>query len=273
MGDTMKRSTSLIPDGMPEILESSNVKDDLGRILDATEYIRERANPRMGDAYYLHLSDLVLALKDFATEETLRILDFGCGGSPYKYLFPNSSYQRADIPVITVTDFQIDDDGRVNAPSGAFDLVLSTQVLEHCPNPKVYLEEARRMLRKGGRILLTTHGVFEDHGCPFDFLRWTSDGLIRELRQTGFDVLRCQKLTTAGRAIAFLMERHGIWFRGSRRSAFGILIRVMQRVLFFRQSWFHAWCDSSFSNNRVVDGQEAGHSMYIALLAVGVRND
>ena len=42
IGDTMKRSTPFIPDGMPEILESSNVEDDPGRILDATEYIRER---------------------------------------------------------------------------------------------------------------------------------------------------------------------------------------------------------------------------------------
>ena len=46
MGDTMKRSTSFIPDGMPEILESSNVEDDPGKVLDATEYIREREEMR-----------------------------------------------------------------------------------------------------------------------------------------------------------------------------------------------------------------------------------
>ena len=42
----MKRSTPFIPDGMPEILESSNVEDDQGRILDATEYVREREKIR-----------------------------------------------------------------------------------------------------------------------------------------------------------------------------------------------------------------------------------
>ena len=42
MGDTMKRSTPFISDGMPEILESSNVKDDSASILDTTEYVRER---------------------------------------------------------------------------------------------------------------------------------------------------------------------------------------------------------------------------------------
>ena len=46
MGDTMKRCTSFIPDGMPEILESSNVEDEPDKILDATEYIRVREEAR-----------------------------------------------------------------------------------------------------------------------------------------------------------------------------------------------------------------------------------
>ena len=46
MGDAMKRSTPFVPDGMPEILESSNVKDDPGKVLDVTEYIREGEETR-----------------------------------------------------------------------------------------------------------------------------------------------------------------------------------------------------------------------------------
>ena len=42
----MKRSAPFIPDGMPEILKASTVKDDSGRILDATEYVREREKTR-----------------------------------------------------------------------------------------------------------------------------------------------------------------------------------------------------------------------------------
>jgi hypothetical protein len=30
-------------------------------------------------------------------------------------------------------------------------------------------------------VVLTTHGLFEDDGCPCDFPRWTADGLRLEL--------------------------------------------------------------------------------------------
>jgi hypothetical protein len=46
MDDTMKRSAPFIPDGMPEILKSSTLEDDGGRILDTTEHIREREKTR-----------------------------------------------------------------------------------------------------------------------------------------------------------------------------------------------------------------------------------
>jgi len=241
--------------------------------LEDAGYVRERTNPSTGDEFYLHLSDLALALRARATMEAIRILDFGCGGSPYRSLFPNAQYQRADLDGVSGVDFHIDEGGRIDAPSGGFDLVLSTQVLEHCPDPSVYLSEARRVLRPGGRLLLTTHGIFEDHGCPYDFLRWTADGLDRSLRNAGFEVRECQKLTTAGRAIAFLLERHGFGFRGSRWTPFGLLNRITRRILFLRPRWFHSWCDVSFARNRVVDRHESGHVIYIALLIVGVKND
>ena len=241
--------------------------------LDAQDYLRQRRDPSTGDTYYLHLSDLDIALRRHASASKLTILDFGCGGSPYRHLFPNADYRRADIETSKNLDFQIDKEGRVNAPNGAFDLVLSTQVLEHCPDPSVYLSEARRVLRPGGKLLLTTHGIFEDHGCPYDFLRWTADGLDRSIRTAGFAVRECQKLTTAGRAIAFLLEHHGHRFHGLRWTPFGLLIRATRRILFLSPRWFHSWCDASFPQNRVVDRQEPGHVIYIALLIVGVKSD
>jgi SAM-dependent methyltransferase len=235
------------------------------------EYLRERIRPQPGDSLYLHLSDLRLAMEHSATGERIRVLDFGCGGSPYRSLFPHAEYLRADLPEVTSTDYHISPDSQTNAPSESFDLVLSSQVLEHCPDPLLYLAEARRVLRPGGKLLLSTHGIFEDHACPYDFQRWTGFGLTHAISAAGFSLLSCRKLTTAGRALAFLLEYHGKSLQGSRRTARGLFFWVMQSAVFSNRRGFHGWCDKRFSQQRVVDAQLRGHSIYIGLLVEATK--
>ena len=68
--------------------------------------------------------------------------------------------------------------------------MLSTQVLEHVPDPRAYLAEALRVLRPGGRMLLSTHGTFVYHPDPVDLWRWTCEGLRLEVERAGFEVIR-----------------------------------------------------------------------------------
>lgn len=119
--------------------------------------------------------------------------DFGCGTRRYEGLVKHaglryvagdiqgSAEQRegisVDIPFVPGTPVEADD--------GAFDLVLSTQVLEHVWDVGWYLGEARRMLAPEGVLLLSTHGHWPYHPHPTDFRRWTKDGLDRELRSAG----------------------------------------------------------------------------------------
>lgn len=106
-----------------------------------------------------------------------RVLDFGCGVQPYRSVFgPEIEYIGADLPGNDLADVQIRD-GAVDLPEGSIDLVVSTQVLEHVPDPDAYLRESRRLLRPGGQLLLTTHGVMFYHPHPTDYWRWTTDGL------------------------------------------------------------------------------------------------
>lgn len=165
-------------------------------------YLRQRLEPRPGDPLYLHLSDLRRALAEFGTSEPIGVLDYGCGGSPYRSLFPCAQYHRADFIEVDGLNFRTDPDGRLpDAPCGHYDLVLSTQVLEHVETPRTYLAEVFRVLKPGGQLLLTTHGVFPDHGCPYDFWRWTTDGLRLELERAGFEVVKQYRLTAGPRAV------------------------------------------------------------------------
>ena len=70
------------------------------------------------------------------------------------------------------------------------DYVISSQVLEHVASPGRYLREAHRMLKPGGKLLLSTHGLWPYHPTPTDFRRWTRAGLVAELEASGFRLAR-----------------------------------------------------------------------------------
>ena len=70
------------------------MSNTIAETLAGERYNRARLRPIPGEPDYLHLRDLRDALAPFATNDPIRILDFGCGGSPYRTLFPNADYRR-----------------------------------------------------------------------------------------------------------------------------------------------------------------------------------
>jgi len=244
---------------------------DLTLILDNSDYNRQRVDPRIGDPLYIHLSDLKLFIDSITNRRYESILDYGCGGSPYKQLFQTPRYLRADYTNMPNLDYLIGEDGKIPTVDNQFDLVLSTQVLEHVADSQCYLREACRVLRPGGTLALTTHGIWEDHGCPYDFYRWTADGIALELKNAGFDVCRVSKLTTGPRAVAINFFHSLHRFPSSRRSGLGLTIWLLKQFG-TNSSSIHRWLDVSFPNNRIVsDSTEEGHRLYLALGCIAVK--
>jgi SAM-dependent methyltransferase len=232
------------------------------------EFVRERIAPARSDYYYLHLSDLLLAVKAHASIEPLRILDFGAGGSPYRSLFPNANYQTADLQGSSA-DFSINEGGYTNAPDGAFDMVLSTQVLEHCRHPNRYLSEVLRVLKPEGKLVLSTHGLFEEHACPYDFYRWTADGLRFAVESSGFTVNSVVRVTAGPRAAIHLMQSALSPDLLDGKPLFWRLVwRPLLRLLRARRFW-NALLDGTFAEYCVLssDGLPLGNT-YVTLLVV-----
>lgn len=233
-------------------------------------YLRERTHPLPEDPFYLHLSDLLAALQSHASADSIRVLDLGCGGSPYRSLFPKAAYLRADIVAASHLDYHINSEGLTNAPDAYFDMVLSTQVLEHCPSPAVYLNECRRVLKKGGKLLLSTHGLFEEHGSPNDYHRWTDEGLRRAIASAGFEVISMTRLTLGPRAALQLLQRSVEKVSLDGRSLpvrLGWLLA--RRIILLRRRLWNPLADFLFPGYRLREGASLpGDNFYIAILAV-----
>jgi SAM-dependent methyltransferase len=145
--------------------------------------------------YAHHIRTLPAELESLSRDLQLpagaRILDYGCADAPYRRFFSNDvEYVGADLAGNPHATLELTREGTVPVGDESFDGVLSTQVLEHVTDPESYLAECFRVLRPGGRMLLSTHGIFVYHPDPDDYWRWTCAGLQRAVSNAGFEVER-----------------------------------------------------------------------------------
>ena len=118
-----------------------------------------------------------------------RVLDYGCADVPYRHFFPRAGdYVAADLPGNPHATAVIAPDGTLPLSDDSVDAVISTQVLEHVADPALYLRECHRVLRPGGRMLLSTHGLMVYHPDPVDYWRWTCAGLQRAVSDAHFEI-------------------------------------------------------------------------------------
>jgi SAM-dependent methyltransferase len=158
------------------------------------------------------------------------LLDYGCADRPYRNEVPAGvRYLGADLPGNADADVIINPDGSVPLGDCSCDVVLSTQVLEHVESPDTYLAEVFRMLKPGGSLLLSTHGIMYYHRDPEDYWRWTSAGLARLMQKHGFVVARQWGVLGLSAAALQLFQDANYWrVPKLLRAAFAL---VMQRLI------------------------------------------
>jgi SAM-dependent methyltransferase len=157
----------------------------------------ERLYPFRSSRLYWHLTCLRREYEEVVRRfvEPLQrretLVDFGCGNMPYRPLFEPlvGQYLGCDLSGNEAADRILDRPDGLPFPAGTVDVVLSSQVLEHCEEPSQYLSECARVLRPGGLLLLSTHGVWRYHPDPIDLWRWTSAGLKRTIEREGLRVV------------------------------------------------------------------------------------
>lgn len=116
-------------------------------------------------------------LESHATESL--VIDIGSSANTLHTLFPNTL--RGDIRFIPSIDIQYDAHALPFA-SASVETILCTEVLEHCYDPQKVMDEFHRILRPGGKLILTTRFIFPLHDTPHDYFRFTRFGLAHLCR-------------------------------------------------------------------------------------------
>jgi SAM-dependent methyltransferase len=117
-------------------------------------------------------------------------LDLGAGNSKYR-----SEIRRRSTSYIALDiggGRYIDVVGEIHALPFAeevFDTVICTQVLEHVTEPWEAVAEMSRVLRPGGKCIITAPFLVPFHGDPGDYYRFTRDGMRYLCYRTGLEVL------------------------------------------------------------------------------------
>ncbi len=130
-----------------------------------------------------------------------RVIDLGCGTSPYKddilkiadelvgVDWRNSQHDQSNVDVFA------DLTKKLPFEENHADTVVSFQVMEHIPEPAFFLSECFRILRPGGRLLITVPFMWHVHEEPHDYFRYTRYGLEHLLRKNNFTDIMIEENT------------------------------------------------------------------------------
>jgi ubiquinone biosynthesis O-methyltransferase len=135
-----------------------------------------------------HKTVLGLLLKEAI--EGKKILEVGCGNGDFSnYLslhynanitgvdFSNESIkianQKKDSFNTTTSSFKVSNAENLLFENEEFDIVISCECLEHVPSPQKMIDELYRVVKKGGRVILTTENYFNAYAYYIAFTKLT----------------------------------------------------------------------------------------------------
>jgi SAM-dependent methyltransferase len=148
------------------------------------------------------------------------VLDAGAGASKYRPYFPHCRYETQDFcqyqgdlvkysePIQYVCDIT-----QIPLPDQALDAIVCTEVIEHVVDPMSVINEFARLLKPGGRLLLSSPLLSSLHMEPFHFYGGFTHHWYRHwLPRHGFSINEITPVGGPGRTcVVYVQSFYGVW--------------------------------------------------------------
>lgn len=139
-----------------------------------------------------------------------RVLDVGCADRwVERALSPQCSYLALDYPDTGAAIYHARPHVYATASAlplanDCIDTALLLEVTEHLADPDLALAEVARVLRPGGRLLLSMPFLYPIHDAPHDYQRFTEHGLRRRVEAAGLKIESLERTLTSAETSAVL---------------------------------------------------------------------
>jgi len=119
-----------------------------------------------------------------------KILDVGAGPQPYRNVCGSLGleYEALDFGDYSNLDYKMDLTKPIDLLNETYDGILLTEVLEHIPNPVALLEDLVRILKIGGKLIITAPMKCDRHQEPYIY----STGYFPEFYEYWSEKFKCE---------------------------------------------------------------------------------
>jgi len=231
--------------------------DQRGKIIDKY-FINVKASPAYLDIYVVR-NAIYNAIKEHIQLFEGVVIDLGCGIKPYKELICNNSnvisYTGIDFKSAIHEEYAMGkpelfwDGMTIPLDANSADVILATELLEHCAEPENVLREINRVLKPGGKLIFTVPFLWCIHLVPHDEYRYTPFSMERHLTNAGFGNVELKAL---GGWDASLAQMIGIWLTNRPMRFKKILGPILVRVAKFLYNKDRSFDKSAIRNDGVM---------------------
>ncbi|MEO8590671.1 MAG: class I SAM-dependent methyltransferase [Flavobacteriales bacterium] len=183
-----------------------------------------------GGSYYI--ADLQTAVYVPLIQEhiTGHVLDCGCGPVPYHMLYAPRTTASTCIDwsqnpdVLNLLDQVVDINGPLPFPDNSFDSVLCSDVIAHIKRPWELIKELTRVLKPGGRLVITTPFIYWMAEYPHEYYHPTRFALEDISSSVGLEVIHMESY--GGRSDVLMDTLNKFMHSGFSNRLFMILMKL-----------------------------------------------